>query len=200
MLFSLFVRCAVGECGPNRDVMQDYGEYVLSITDGWTDKKFYNWHAHMHTQRHTGSARVEYCHYYWLKQIGCCKSLHDIMPFITFSDVSTCSTVLSTVLRYRICSGSFYIPLSWATFNLFYCLVIDLKLYKRLVHLLVRCSICWFFIGLWWSSRKVLKHALPLLPTRSRVAVYLETERDEQSGSAMVKTGTEWFDLQWHKE
>ena len=117
------------------------------------------------------------------------------MPFITFSDVSTCSIVLSTVLRYRICSGSFYIPLSWATFNLFYCLVIDLKLYKRLVHLLVRCSICWFFIGLWWSSRKVLKHALPLLPTRSRVALYLETERDEQSGSAMVKTGTEWFYL-----
>ena len=87
------------------------------------------------------------------------------MPFITFSDVSTCSIVLSTVLRYRLCSGSFYIPLSWATFNLFYCLVIVLKLYKRLVHLFVRFSIWWFFIGLWWSNQKVLKHALPLLPT-----------------------------------
>ena len=71
------------------------------------------------------------------------------MPFITSSDNGgTCSIVLSTVLRYRLCSGSFYIHLSWATFNLFYCFVIDLKLYKRLVHLLVRLSICW---SLHWS-------------------------------------------------
>ena len=75
------------------------------------------------------------------------------MPFITSTDNGgTCSIVLSSALRYRLCSGSFYILLSWATFNLFnylfYCLAIDLKLYKRLFHLLVSLSICW---SLHWS-------------------------------------------------
>ena len=40
-----------------------------------------------------------------------------------------------------------YTPLL-SDFQLFWCLVIVLKLYKRLVHLIVRVSICWFFIGL----------------------------------------------------
>ena len=62
------------------------------------------------------------------------------------------------------------------------------------------CPSVGLFIGLWWSNWKVAKRLLLLPATRSRVAVYPETERDKQSGSAMLKTGTDWCDLQWLSE